>query len=444
MLFPEMQLWLKLLLAIAVALVISLAATPIVKSFAEKVGAIDNPDEARRVHDHPIPRMGGMAIFLGFLISVVLFADVTEQVQGILIGAVIIVATGAIDDIISLRYWIKLLAQILAAVVAVIHGVVIEVVMNPNIFSETPSLLLGVLAVPITVIWIVGITNSVNLIDGLDGLACGVSTISCITMLVVALMVAEGNVAVILACLAGACIGFIPYNFNPAKIFMGDTGALLLGYVLATVSVLGMFKFYAIVTFVVHLRADTVADVIAHDGIPLGLRIVLNSRRDIGDAVACNGVLYPLKKALAGGGNEAKRLIAALAAGICPRAVSDKTLICRADIDADDIALLKAALAGYAVNDLVVYRDADAGRIAVVAQKRGLCSQFLDEAEELLVYRLRRHAGLDHLPGQGSGSGRDAARLTHEVDLLSGFYDDRHQFSPNTFTISAVVASIVG
>lgn len=250
-----MQLWLKLLLAIAVALGISLAVTPIVKSFAEKVGAIDNPGEARRVHDHPIPRMGGMAIFLGFLISVVLFADVTKQVQGILIGAVIIVATGAVDDIVSLKYWIKLLAQILAAVVAVIHGVVIEVLMNPNIFSDTPSLLLGVLGVPITIFWIVGITNSVNLIDGLDGLACGVSTISCITMLVVALMVAEGNVALILAALAGACIGFIPYNFNPAKIFMGDTGALLLGYVLSTVSVLGMFKFYAIVTFVVPILA---------------------------------------------------------------------------------------------------------------------------------------------------------------------------------------------
>lgn len=255
MLFPDMQLWLKLLLAIAVALGISLAVTPIVKSFAEKVGAIDNPGEARRVHDHPIPRMGGMAIFLGFLISVVLFADVTKQVQGILIGAVIIVATGAVDDIVSLKYWIKLLAQILAAVVAVIHGVVIEVLMNPNIFSDTPSLLLGVLGVPITIFWIVGITNSVNLIDGLDGLACGVSTISCITMLVVALMVAEGNVALILAALAGACIGFIPYNFNPAKIFMGDTGALLLGYVLSTVSVLGMFKFYAIVTFVVPILA---------------------------------------------------------------------------------------------------------------------------------------------------------------------------------------------
>ncbi len=255
MLFPEMNLWLKLLVTLAAALIISFAATPIVKSFAEKVGAIDVPKEARRIHTHPIPRMGGLAIFLGFMISVVLFADITKQVQGILIGAVIIVATGALDDIMNLKYWVKLLAQIAAAVVAVAHGVVIEVLMNPNIFSPNESLLLGVLSIPITVFWIVGITNSVNLIDGLDGLACGVSTISSVTMLVVALMVAEGNVAIILAALAGACIGFIPYNFNPAKIFMGDTGALLLGYVLATVSVMGMFKFYAIVTFVVPILA---------------------------------------------------------------------------------------------------------------------------------------------------------------------------------------------
>ena len=114
--FPEMQLWLKVFLAIAAATVISFAFTPIVKSFAVKVGAMDVPGEARRVHDHPIPRMGGMAIFLGFLISVVLFANITKQVQGILIGAVIIVATGAIDDIISMKYWVKLLCQILAAV----------------------------------------------------------------------------------------------------------------------------------------------------------------------------------------------------------------------------------------------------------------------------------------------------------------------------------------
>ena len=253
--FPDMQLWLKVLLALLAAVGIGFAFTPIVKSFAVKVGAMDVPGEARRVHDHPIPRMGGLAIFLGFLISVLLFADITRQVQGILIGAVIIVATGAVDDVVGLRYYVKLAAQLLAAGVAVAHGVVIEILMNPNIFSTHESLLTGALAIPITVFWIVGITNAVNLIDGLDGLACGVSTISSVTMLVVALMVAEGNVAVILAALAGACIGFIPYNFNPAKIFMGDTGALLLGYVLATVSVLGMFKFYAIVTFVVPVLA---------------------------------------------------------------------------------------------------------------------------------------------------------------------------------------------
>ena len=248
-------LWLQILLTIAVGFAVSFASTPIVKGFAQKVGAIDVPRDGRRVHDHPIPRMGGLAIFLGFLISVVLFIDITREVRGILLGAVLIVACGAIDDVISLRAWIKLLVQIAAAVVAVLHGVVIEVFRNPNIFSDNEALILGALAVPVTILWIVGITNSVNLIDGLDGLAVGVSTIASTTMFVVALLVSEGGVAVILAALMGACLGFMPYNLNPAKIFMGDTGALLLGYVLSTVSVVGMFKFYAIVTFVVPILA---------------------------------------------------------------------------------------------------------------------------------------------------------------------------------------------
>lgn len=253
--FLNTELWLRALLAIAIGFAISFASTPIVKTFAQKVGAMDVPKDARRVHNHPIPRMGGLAIFLGFILSVVLFVDITRQVRGILLGAVLIVACGAIDDIISLRAWVKLIIQIIAAIVAVAHGVVIEVLMNPNIFSENEALILGVLAVPVTILWIVGITNSVNLIDGLDGLAVGVSTISCVTILVVALLVSEPNVALIVAALAGACIGFMPYNLNPARIFMGDTGSLLLGYVLATVSVLGLFKFYAIVTFVVPVLA---------------------------------------------------------------------------------------------------------------------------------------------------------------------------------------------
>ena len=236
--FLNTELWLRALLAIAIGFAVSFASTPIVKTFAQKVGAMDVPKDARRVHDHPIPRMGGLAIFLGFILSVVLFVDITRQVRGILLGAVLIVACGAIDDIISLRAWVKLIIQIIAAIVAVAHGVVIEVLMNPNIFSENEALILGVLAVPVTILWIVGITNSVNLIDGLDGLAVGVSTISSVTMFVVALLVAEGNVAVILAALMGACVGFMPYNFNPAKIFMGDTGSLALGMALGCLSIL--------------------------------------------------------------------------------------------------------------------------------------------------------------------------------------------------------------
>ena len=247
--------WVKVMSAILIAFLVSIAATPAVKSFASKVGAIDVPDHKRHIHDHPIPRMGGLAIFFGFLLSVLLFADITTEVRGILLGAIIIVATGAMDDVVSLKPGTKFLAQIIAAIIAVIHGVVIRVMMNPNVFSQTESVLLGWLAIPITILWIVGITNSVNLIDGLDGLAVGVSTISCITILVVALRVAEPNVAIIVAALAGACIGFMPYNLNPAKIFMGDTGSLLLGYVLSTVSVLGLFKFYTVVTFVVPVLA---------------------------------------------------------------------------------------------------------------------------------------------------------------------------------------------
>lgn len=242
---------LKILLALAAALIISFIATPLVKVFAQRVGAMDVPGEERRVHDHPIPRMGGLAIFLAFLLSVVVFADISRQVQGILLGAVVVVIIGVIDDIMPLPAMLKFVVQIIAALIAVWHGVVIEIISNPNVFSATEYLSLGVLAIPVTVIWIVAITNSVNLIDGLDGLACGVSVIASITMFVIAFVLADVNAAIILAALTGACLGFIPYNFNPAKIFMGDTGALLLGFVLSTVSIISVFKFYAIISFAV-------------------------------------------------------------------------------------------------------------------------------------------------------------------------------------------------
>jgi len=245
------------LAALAVALIISFIATPPVKRFAQRVGAIDVPKDNRRIHKVPIPRLGGLAIFIGFVISVVIWADINREIQGVLLGALLIVSIGAIDDIVPLRSWQKLGGQIVAALIPIFWGgVVIDLISNPNIFAESSYLPFGFMAIPLTVIWIVGITNAVNLIDGLDGLAVGVSTIASLTMLVIALLVtADANVALVLAALAGACLGFMPYNLNPAKIFMGDTGALLLGYLLSTMSIIGLFKFYAIISFAVPVMA---------------------------------------------------------------------------------------------------------------------------------------------------------------------------------------------
>ena len=237
--------------ALIVALIVALVATPVVKSLAFKMGAMDVPKDNRRMHDHPIPRMGGLAIFLGFLLSVLLFAEITPQLRGMLLGSVIIVVLGIFDDIYSLPAMFKFVVQIVAALVAVFSGNVIQTLSNPNIFSSDLYWDLGVLSIPVSVIWIVAITNAVNLIDGLDGLACGVSTISSMTLLVISLVVSDAPAAILMAALAGSCIGFLPYNLNPAKIFMGDTGSTFLGYVLAVVSIQGLFKFYTIISFAV-------------------------------------------------------------------------------------------------------------------------------------------------------------------------------------------------
>ena len=240
-----------MLLAMAVAAAVSFASTPLVKTLAYKVGAIDVPKDNRRMHKVPIPRLGGLAIFLAFLLSVLVFAEIDRQMQGILLGAVMIVILGVMDDIMALKALPKLLVQIAAAAVAVYHGCVIQFFSNPNVFSEITYINLGWLSYPVTIIWIVAITNAVNFIDGLDGLAAGVSAISTAALTVIALMVAETNVAIILSALFGACLGFLPYNMNPAKIFMGDTGATFLGFMLATLSVTGLFKMYAIISFAV-------------------------------------------------------------------------------------------------------------------------------------------------------------------------------------------------
>ena len=238
------------ILALAVSLLVSFALTPAVKWLAVKIGAVDVPKDKRRMHDHPIPRLGGLAIFAGFVIAVLLFADVDRALRGILLGSCIIVAVGVVDDSHPLGPGIKFILQIVAALIAVGHGVLIQAIANPLPFGD-PYWGFGIMSIPITVIWIVAVTNSVNLIDGLDGLADGVSTIAALTMLIIALRMWNLEMAVLCAAMVGGCLGFIPYNRNPATIFMGDTGATFLGYILATISVTGLFKLYAIISFIV-------------------------------------------------------------------------------------------------------------------------------------------------------------------------------------------------
>lgn len=243
------------ILALAVAFLVSFAATPMVISLAHKLNAIDVPKDARRVHKKPTPLIGGLAIFYGFIVSVLCFAMLDKETAGILVGCVIIVIVGMIDDITDMKAIVKLMCQILAAAIVVYSGVRIEHFANPFFHWFGPPYIVFNfwVSVAITMIWIVGVCNAVNLIDGLDGLAVGVSSIASLSMLAMTLISQNLNVAIITAAVAGAAFGFLPYNFNPAKIFMGDTGALFLGFILACISVQGFLKFSAIISFAIPL-----------------------------------------------------------------------------------------------------------------------------------------------------------------------------------------------
>lgn len=237
----------KVGLALLTAAVLSFGATPLIKMFARKVGAMDIPEDDRRMHKTPIPRMGGLAIFLGFIVSFLIFGKMNRELQGILLGAVLIIILGVLDDILTLKALPKFLVQILAAVIVVLHGCRIEHFLG----LDVPAWI----SYPISVFWIVAITNAVNFIDGLDGLAAGVSAISAGAMLIVALILVPDPTAklcaILLAAIVGGCIGFIPFNFNPASIFMGDTGSTFLGFMLSSISIFGLFKTYAVISFAV-------------------------------------------------------------------------------------------------------------------------------------------------------------------------------------------------
>jgi len=235
-----------------VAGLVAFFTTPLVKKFAYVIGAVDVPKDNRRMHKTPIPRLGGLAIFFGFLAAVLIFGEIDHTMVGILIGALILVTLGILDDVFALKASLKLVVQIIAALFPVLYGGLrIETLSNFNLFSSEPYTYLSFLSIPITIIWIVGLTNAVNFIDGLDGLAAGVSSIAAVSLLVISCMLGSPYVALVMAALSGAIIGFLPYNLNPAKIFMGDTGSTFLGYILATMSIQGLFKMYAVVSFAV-------------------------------------------------------------------------------------------------------------------------------------------------------------------------------------------------
>jgi len=238
------------ILAFLIALIVAYIITPGVISLAIKMGAMDAPDP-RKVHKKPIPRLGGVGIYLAFMIAVLFTVDITQEMLGLLIGGTVIAVVGIVDDFKNLPAKVKLLGQIIAACILVAFDIRIDFISDP--FGD--FYYLEYLAVPATVFWIVGLTNTVNLIDGLDGLAAGVSMIAAATILLVALQQGFVLVAVLTAALAGSAMGFLHYNFNPAKIFMGDTGSMFLGFMLAGISIIGAVKSAATIALIVPILA---------------------------------------------------------------------------------------------------------------------------------------------------------------------------------------------
>ncbi len=236
-------------IAFVMAFLIAFLTTPLAKKIAFKVGAIAKPRK-RDMHSVPIPRMGGIAIFAGFMITFLVLVwrlplVNIKQTLGIFIGCSIIFILGCLDDIYELSAKPKFLIQILAATIVALCGVKIDFLSIP--FVGDSHVAMQIFAVPATVIWIVAITNAVNLIDGLDGLAAGISSIASLCLMVLSIPNYPQG-AFLTAILAGSCMGFLPYNFNPASIFMGDTGSTFLGFTLGITSVMGLLKGYTVAT----------------------------------------------------------------------------------------------------------------------------------------------------------------------------------------------------
>jgi UDP-GlcNAc:undecaprenyl-phosphate GlcNAc-1-phosphate transferase len=236
------------LLAFLVATVVVLLATPLIKKMGLKAGLVDRPG-GRKIHNRPMVRLGGVAIFLGTLIALLsvwglggfgfLPPNKEYEIWGVTIGGLAFFLIGLADDLFTLPALSRLVMQFLVAGMAWQAGVQINFLSIPHMGMVS---LQDWISLPITVIWLVGMANAINMIDGLDGLAAGVSGIAAVVMMIVCLFMKQPAAALIAAALAGAALGFLRYNFNPAQIFMGDGGAYFMGFTLAGVGVIGLVK----------------------------------------------------------------------------------------------------------------------------------------------------------------------------------------------------------
>ena len=229
-----MRIWLALAAAFAVALAMTWPSIWL----AHKLHIVDMPN-ARKVHTAPTPRVGGIAIYLGFVAGALLLGVYTRQVAAVLIAGSVVFLTGFIDDYKDISPKFKLAGQFVAALILVAAGFSIRFISNPFTGSTVS---LGVLGIPITVLWLVGVSNAVNLIDGMDGLAGGVSAIAAVATAIVCLSQGELAAAALAGILAASALGFLPWNFHPAKTFMGDCGALFMGFILGTLALMGLCK----------------------------------------------------------------------------------------------------------------------------------------------------------------------------------------------------------
>lgn len=249
----------QLIYVVAFFMAFAIAAfiTPFSRKLAFKIGAVDEP-KARGMHSKTMPLAGGSAIFAGFMITILVISPFVKgydhtQFIGLIVGATIITTLGLLDDIFELSPRLRIFIQILAALIVIQTGTTMDVVSIP--FLKNGVIHLGYFGKVLTIIWIIGVTNAVNLIDGLDGLAAGVAAIASLFLMFISVLFGQPAVAgigiLLTATLAGSCIGFLPHNFNPATIFMGDTGSTFLGFTLAVISIQGLLKTYTAVTLIV-------------------------------------------------------------------------------------------------------------------------------------------------------------------------------------------------